>query len=198
MILTSSTSKQSVASFGMTGGFPLAPYACSGGMVNRHFSPTLIVSSAASQPAMSFPTPAFTTLLKIHVRETREARTRGKREESHAQWAAFAFLVERGIKWRVDALEAPRVVHFDSASFLQTNSHTRRVLLHPRSAHTRGKSCLLPFFRTRFWNSGFGTIAAGAATSSVAATASSSKGVPSASSSVLISSTTLRNKGLST
>ena len=59
----------------------------------------------------------------------------GKQSESHAQWAAFAFLVERGIEWRVDALEAPRVVHFDSASFLQTNSHTLDVCCYTREAH---------------------------------------------------------------
>ena len=46
------------------------------------------------------------------------------------------FLVERGIKWRVDALEAPRVVHFDSASFLQTNSHTLDVCCYTHEAHT--------------------------------------------------------------
>ena len=90
MMLTSSTSNTSVAFGGMTGGFPeardgfsaprslerthamldpprgtpFAPYACSGGMVSTAFSPTDIVSSAASHPAMSLPTPAFTTLQK--------------------------------------------------------------------------------------------------------------------------------------
>lgn len=56
---TSSVSKISVASGGMTPPAPRLPYASSGGITNRRFSPTHISRRPWSQPSMTWPTPSW-------------------------------------------------------------------------------------------------------------------------------------------